>query len=166
MKMNNNCYHKSSSSSSCSWPVFFVLLVIKISFSYGIIPSSSASNSASSSYITPSFHPLPETTVGAHCRWEIKLNTVLNRIPSTITEIFCRNPNTTCGGNTNYQCRQIRAKMVVAYTDQSDTSRLTLIHKQNTTISIGCSCVLQRPSSLDFFRNPPMEKRSSRNRLL
>jgi hypothetical protein len=49
------------------------------------------------------FHPLPDTAVGAHCKWEVKLNTVYNRIPSTITEILCSEPNETCGGNSNYR---------------------------------------------------------------
>ena len=96
------------------------------------------------------FHPLPGTQVQAGCKWEIRLNTVLNRIPSTITEIFCRSPNSTCGGHSHYQCRQIRAKMVVAYTDQSDASALTLLHRQNITFSLGCSCVLTRPNVLNF----------------
>ena len=49
------------------------------------------------------FHPLPDTAVGAHCKWEVKLNTVYNRIPSTITEILCSEPNEICGGNSNYR---------------------------------------------------------------
>ena len=49
------------------------------------------------------FHPLPDTAVGAHCKWEVKLNTVYNRIPSTITEILCSEPNESCGGNSNYR---------------------------------------------------------------
>ena len=52
------------------------------------------------------FHPLPDTAVGAHCKWEVKLNTVYNRIPSTITEILCTEPNEICGGNSNYRYRQ------------------------------------------------------------
>lgn len=62
---------------------------------------------------------------------------MLDRIPSTVTEIVCHNPHETCGGNTNYHCRyyhqqselclkkkytslaeclrQIRARMAVAY---------------------------------------------------
>jgi hypothetical protein len=104
------------------------------------------------------FIPLPGTSVCAHCRWEIKLDTVYNRIPSTITEILCRNPNSTCGGNTNYHCRQIRAKMVVAYTDPLNEDTYALMHKQNTTISIGCSCVRQRSHNIQF-RLPPTEKR-------
>jgi hypothetical protein len=27
------------------------------------------------------FHPLPDTAVGAHCKWEVKLNTVTARVP-------------------------------------------------------------------------------------
>ena len=49
------------------------------------------------------FSPWPNTVVGAHCKWEVILNTVYNRIPRTITEIVCQTPNVTCGGNTNYQ---------------------------------------------------------------
>jgi len=67
----------------------------------------------------PQFSPLPQCMVGAHCRWEVKLDTVLNRIPSTITEIVCRDSHSPCGGNSNYRCRQIRARMVVAYTEMA-----------------------------------------------
>ena len=51
--------------------------------------------------------------VGAHCRWEVRLDTVLDRVPSTITEIVCHTPDETCGGNVNYRCRQIRARCAI-----------------------------------------------------
>ncbi len=53
------------------------------------------------------FNPLPGTIVCAHCRWEVKLDTMFNRIPSTITEVLCRNPNSTCGGGLNFQVELI-----------------------------------------------------------
>ena len=58
------------------------------------------------------FHPLPGTIIAAHCTWEVKLDTVFNRIPQTITEIICRNPNGRCGDNDNYNCRQIRSVLL------------------------------------------------------
>ena len=71
----------------------------------------------SASEINHEFDPLPETSVCAFCRWQVQLNTDPMRIPSTITEVVCQNPNSACRGNTNYQCRQIHAKMVIAYTN-------------------------------------------------
>jgi hypothetical protein len=49
------------------------------------------------------FHPLPNTAVGAHCKWKVRLNTVFNRIPSTITEILCSESDKGCGGHANYR---------------------------------------------------------------
>ena len=37
---------------------------------------------------THQFQPIPNRRVGAYCTWEVKLNTVYNRIPQTITEIL------------------------------------------------------------------------------
>ena len=51
------------------------------------------------------FQPIPDTVVGAHCKWEVRLNTVYNRVPPIITEIVCLTPNTVCGGNTNYKVK-------------------------------------------------------------
>ena len=50
-----------------------------------------------------SFHPLPDTVVGAHCPWEVRLNTVFNRVPPVITEIVCLSPHSVCGGNANFK---------------------------------------------------------------
>lgn len=61
--------------------------------------------------------------MGAHCRWELRLDTVPNRVPSTVTEVVCHRPDETCGGNANYRCRQIRAKMVVAYHSEAGGGR-------------------------------------------
>lgn len=107
----------------------------------------------SASEINHEFDPLPETSVCAFCRWQVQLNTDPMRIPSTITEVVCQNPNAACRGNTNYQCRQIHAKMVIAYTNP-------YLYKQNRTISIGCACVRRRLNNI-LFRNAPVEKRKS-----
>ena len=107
------------------------------------------------------FSPLPGTTIGSPCRWEVKLDTVINRIPSTITEIMCRNPTSNCGGNANYQCRQIRAVMVVAYTEINE-GLIHLVHKQNTTIAIGCSCVLNRRLTITDFAPAPLNNRKKK----
>merc|ERR1712241_947009 len=54
-----------------------------------------------------SFHPLPNTVVGAHCPWEVRLNTVFNRVPPVITEIVCLSPHSVCGGNANFKVLMI-----------------------------------------------------------
>ena len=104
------------------------------------------------------FRPLPGTVVGAHCKWEVKLNTVYNRIPQTITEIMCQNPNEVCGGNSAYHCRQIRSKMLVGYTEEGD-----VVNIRNNTVSIGCSCVRRTSSVVQQFLHPINEKRSARS---
>ena len=112
--------------------------------------------------VSHEFSPLPGIVVGCPCRWEVKLDTVINRIPSTITEILCRNPNTNCGGNSSYQCRQIRAVMVVAYTENNN-GIIQLVHKQNTTIAIGCSCVLTRRTTISNFSGISSNERKKKN---
>ena len=101
------------------------------------------------------FQPLPSTIVGAHCQWEVKFNTVFNRIPQTITEIMCQNPQSQCGGNHAYQCRQIRSKMLVGYTEGGN-----VVNLRNNTINIGCSCV-RRSSNTVGFLQPIQQKRSA-----
>ena len=120
-----------------------IAILLRILISYAVWVSASEHE----------FDPLPETSVCAFCRWQVQLNTDPMRIPSTITEVVCQNPNSACRGNTNYQCRQIHAKMVVAYTDP-------YLYKQNRTISIGCACVRRRLNNI-LFRNAPVEKRKS-----
>jgi len=102
------------------------------------------------------FHPLPGTIIAAHCTWEVKLDTVYNRIPQTITEIICRNPNGGCGGNNNYNCRQIRSKMLVGYKEGD-----RIVTMRNNTVSIGCSCVRRPGVLLTTFRPPIIEKRGA-----
>ena len=64
-----------------------------LSYRYQRSSRSSGSDGLPSSFGSAKmFHPLPGTVVGAHCKWEVKLNTVYNRIPQTITEILCLNP--------------------------------------------------------------------------
>lgn len=100
------------------------------------------------------FHPLPGTVVGAHCSWEVKLNTVYSRIPPTITEIICHNPNESCGGNSAYHCRQIRSRMLVGYTEGNN-----VVNLRNNTVSIGCACVRRHASLIQQFQQPIIEKR-------
>ena len=98
------------------------------------------------------FQPLPSAIIGAHCEWEIIFNTVPNRIPQTITEIVCQQPNGVCGGNHAYQCHQIRSKMLVGYTEGDD-----LMDLRNSTFNIGCSCV-RRSSNLVSFLIPTRQR--------
>ena len=102
------------------------------------------------------FQPLPSTIVGAHCQWEVKFNTVFNRIPQTITEIMCQQPQDVCGGNHAYQCRQIRSKMLVAYTEGGN-----LVNLRNNTVNIGCSCVRRSSNTVQHFLQPIQQKRST-----
>ena len=95
------------------------------------------------------FQPLPGTTVLAHCKWEVKLTTVLNRIPQTITEILCQTPNEVCSNNSAYHCRQIRSKMLVGYTEGGN-----LVEVRNNTVSVGCSCVRRTSNVVQQFLNP------------
>ena len=103
------------------------------------------------------FQPLPATIVGAHCQWEVKFNTVFNRIPQTITEIMCQQPSEVCGGNHAYQCRQIRSKMLVGYTEGGN-----VVNLRNNTVNIGCSCVRRSSNTVQHFLQPIQQKRSTR----
>ena len=103
------------------------------------------------------FQPLPATIVGAHCQWEVKFNTVFNRIPQTFTEIMCQQPSNTCGGNHAYTCRQIRSKMLVGYTEGGN-----IVSLRNNTVNIGCSCVRRSSSPVQQFLQPIQQKRSTR----
>ena len=102
---------------------------------------------------------LPGTVTCDLCVWNFKTDTVYNRIPSTITQIECQSPNTPCRGNGNYACHTINAYMVVGYIAPLGNST-SLLYKQNTTISIGCSCIQRSSSILQSFQPPPVEKRS------
>ena len=57
------------------------------------------------------FQPLPKVKVKGYCKWAMRLNTDINRIPQIITEVVCSNPETTCSGNTFFKviciCRYI-----------------------------------------------------------
>ena len=103
------------------------------------------------------FQPLPSAIIGAHCEWEIIFNTVPNRIPQTITEIVCQQPNGECGGNHAFQCHQIRSKMLVGYTEGDH-----LMDLRNSTFNIGCSCV-RRSSNLVSFLIPTRQRQKRAN---
>jgi len=111
------------------------------------------------------FMPLPHTVVGAHCTWQLRLNTVPHRIPETITEVLCHEAGATCGGSQYYSCKQMKAKMLVAHAepvvlvDGGSDWRLRAV--RNITINIGCSCVYREPVMLNQFLPGPPEKRSS-----
>ena len=45
------------------------------------------------------FEPIPNMVVSGLCEWEMRRNTNSNRIPPTIMEMNCLNPNTVCSGN-------------------------------------------------------------------
>lgn len=138
------------------FPTWHVILAVVFSYlvtAHGQLPSTFGS--------AHRFDPVPGLVVGAHCTWDVERNTVHNRIPSTITEILCRSPNSDCGGNSNYECRQIKTKMVVAYTGTLEVGGpLTVLKSRNTTVSIGCSCVMKQSNRVEQFLHPIEEKRS------
>ena len=105
------------------------------------------------------FCPMPGTTVGAHYQWEVRMDTVLGRVPSTLTEIVCRNPNSHCGGNTGYSCRQIRTRLVVAYVDVDATTGYERLTMSNKTVNLGCSCVKDHGVYLREVFQLPLEKK-------
>ena len=76
-------------------------------------------------------------------------------ILETITEILCHEPGDTCGGSDFYNCKQMKAKMLVGHADQE----LKVRSLRNITINIGCSCVYREPVLLNHIINGPEEKR-------
>lgn len=63
------------------------------------------------------------------------------------------------------RCRQIRSKMVVAYTDETNLAMgdvgqaISVLNKRNTTVSIGCSCVLRQSDMLESYVQTMINKR-------
>ena len=78
----------------------------------------------------------------------------------TITEILCYNPGGRCGGSNYYNCKQMKAKMLVGHTDKEWRVR-TL---RNITINIGCSCVYREPVLLNQFIPGPEERKKRSER--
>ena len=76
-------------------------------------------------------------------------------ILETITEILCHAPGDTCGGSDFYNCKQMKAKMLVGHADHE----LKVRSLRNITINIGCSCVYREPVLLNHIINGPEEKR-------
>ena len=108
------------------------------------------------------FMPLPNTVVGSNCTWHLRLNTLPARIPETITEVLCHSTGEKCGESNFYACKQMKAKMLVAYTEPvlaGDQYDWRVRSVRNVTINIGCSCVYRQPLLLNFLPGP-REKRS------
>lgn len=108
------------------------------------------------------FMPLPHTVVGAHCTWQLRLNTVPARIPETITEVICHSAGERCGGSMYYSCKQMKSKMLVAHTEPvlvEDSYDWRVRAVRNITVNIGCSCVYRAPVLLDQFLPGPQEKK-------
>ena len=76
-------------------------------------------------------------------------------IAETITEILCHNTGEHCGGSEYYNCKQMKAKMLVAHTERDWIVKSL----RNITISIGCSCVYREPVLLNQFIPGPEERR-------
>jgi len=113
------------------------------------------------------FMPLPHTVVGAHCTWQLRLNTVPARIPETITEVICHSAGERCGGSMYYSCKQMKSKMLVAHTEPvlvEDSYDWRVRAVRNITVNIGCSCVYRAPVLLDQFVPGPQEKKRAFSR--
>ena len=54
-----------------------------------------------------------------------------------------------------YQCRQIRSKMSVGYTENNN-----IVNLRNITVSIGCSCVRRQSQFIENFLSPIRTKKS------
>ena len=107
------------------------------------------------------FMPLPNTVVGSHCTWQLRLNTVPARIPETITEVLCHSPGEKCGGSDFYTCKQMKAKMLVSHTESvlvDDHYDWMVRSVRNVTINIGCGCVYMEPVLNLFFPGPREKK--------
>ena len=83
-------------------------------------------------------------------------------LSETITEVLCHSPGETCGGSEYYNCKQMKAKMLVAHTEPviaGDYYDWRVRNVRNITINIGCSCVYREPVLLQQFFPGPQEKR-------
>ena len=92
----------------------------------------------------------------------IKYKYLINYFPETITEVLCHNTGEKCRGLNFYVCKQMKAKMLVAYTKPvlaGENYNWRVRGVRNITIKIGCSCVYRQPLMLNFFPGP-QEKRS------
>ena len=91
------------------------------------------------------FIPVPGTMVLDTCRWEIRLNSVLGRIPETVSEVICLDHGKRCG-QTLFSCGQMKTKLLVAFVETGegdlDGRRVTLA--RNMTFNSGCSCVARQ----------------------
>ena len=63
------------------------------------------------------FEPIPNMEVSGNCKWEMRRNTDSNRIPPTIMEMNCLNPNTVCSGNTLFHVNNFSLKMIFKITN-------------------------------------------------
>ena len=58
-----------------------------------------------------------------------------------------------------FQCRQINTKMTVGYTFHNDHTNIE--YMRNTTIAVGCSCVMNYSSRVEQFKMSYIEKKSN-----
>ena len=58
------------------------------------------------------FEPIPNVQVSGNCKWEMRRNTDSNRIPPTIMEMNCLNPDTECSGNQLFHVNIFVLKMI------------------------------------------------------
>ena len=82
----------------------------------------------------------------------------------TITEILCLGGGERCGGSDYYDCKQIKAKMLVGHTEpvlEGDLYDWRVRNIRNITINIGCSCVYREPVFWNQFSPGPRERKRS-----
>ena len=81
----------------------------------------------------------------------------INNILETITEVLCLKIGSKCGGSEFYTCKQMKSKMLVAFTEpvlSGDTYDWRVRSVRNVTVNMGCSCVYRAPVFLDFIPGP------------
>lgn len=65
----------------------------------------------------PTFTPIEGMRVSSGCQWDIRTNKMANRIPETITEIACRNPQSPCTANPFFRVSVSRVDLTEFFKD-------------------------------------------------
>ena len=99
------------------------------------------------------FSPVPRETVIGQCEWEMVKDIKENRIPRTITNVFCLQPEAICSGRRSYRCGNVRSTMPVAYTENGD-----IVYERNMTISVGCACIRRTSNRVSIWNKPYMRE--------
>ena len=71
------------------------------------------------------------------CEEKNMMDTVKNRIPSTIPQNICLHPSKVCAGNSAFGCGQLQQTLVAGYTNDDGI----IIRNGNITMFMGCACM-------------------------